>query len=468
MKWISWIAAALTAGGMALASGTVESRASALGSLSGVNLPKLEDNARFTEFVASPRFGSNLRAMGWNTFRLPIEWQDYTSPRNGRAEDDELKIRAGLLNLEMLLARLKGIHAPGTKTFLIIDFHQFKFGPLCGGVGIPRGMIPEQGLKAEDPNCIMLAFDRFWENQNGARDRWIRFSMRFIQALPRIARDHEDWLTLGIEPINEPQFGMKKPFLFPSLAETVWALRDFLVGDGVTPLINRQLIPFYKSFLDSFARLPDADVLASKALLVFEPFLVDYLTVGPSVLGHAIGGINLDGDYSGMKKLARLPGRNIALRWVAGPHHYFGAMDDGFLPFLPKSVGEMLVRYPNLIFSRLQIDQRMERMARRMREAGMEDTFIGEWGTQTGLMDMAGGAGGYLAWIRDSKDAMSKHTAGGIWWSCDFDRSDDQSKYYLLRTRDERGWPIAPFLQRLKCGPKFSLARDVFGTCPRD
>ena len=159
-----------------------------MGELQGINLPHLADLT--PAYMAHPTFASNMSGMGWNTYRLPITWDRF---------NDTEQVAEGILRLRKLVDQLRS----SRRTFLILDFHQYHFGPVCGGDGIPRGAIDETGLQASDLNCMFLAFGRFWQNNNGVQDQWINAALPFIREAVSLQAQNRSWLSFGIEPFNE-------------------------------------------------------------------------------------------------------------------------------------------------------------------------------------------------------------------------------------------------------------------------
>ncbi len=430
----------------------------AMGTINGVNLPHLEPYSRFRHFVEDPSFSHNVGAMGWNTFRLPVEWDDYAA---AGGELNLTAVREGIEGLRALVASLRQARraaGAGDPVLLILDFHQYKFGAVCGGVGMPRGIIDESGLSRDDGNCVFQAFERFWHNP-AAQRKWFAWARAFVEALPDILKEESDWLKVGIEPINEPQFGFAEPVFTNQMVTTIWNLYRFTRSGAIQQQIDGKLIPFYRGFLEAMADVPRFDEVMENGVMVFEPFVLDHLNISVDV-GPVSLEVNTDGHYQGMLALN-------AVHWLAAPHHYVGALDEGFLSLMPQFARDQLSRYPNMFVDGARIRERFRWIQGRMAEAGME-TMIGEWGTQTGLLDARGHAGGHRAWIADSKAAMGAHSRGGLWWQYVQDRTAGERSFYLLRSRDGAGAEIPWREQVLKCSGRFNLARLVFGRCPEE
>lgn len=412
--------------------------------VSGVNLFHLEPGKVFDSYLAHEDFVANLVAMEWNTFRLPIEWDDFVD-ESGTL--DPRKIQQAGAALKALVERLHEVHLRTHQPlFLIIDFHQYKFGRACGGVGIPRGAIPEHGLNASDTNCLFRAFDRFWRNENRVQDRWNEWAMAILGTASDLFQRNADWLSIGIEPMNEPQFGMPNGMFSSNPITAMLSLKRWVESGGPQSQINDRLIPFYQRFLNALGSQPFGPALLQNAYFIAEPFVFDHikLSIGTPPLRMEVV---IDGRYDAILNLSPL------VRWVAAPHHYLGAMDPGVLDVLPASLRDVLGRYPNSFFTREVIRERIEWMSRRMAEAGMQ-SFFGEWGTQTTLLNQDGTSGGHEPWIRDSLDAIDRHSAGHLWWQYQVDTLPAQTGFGLLRQNAEGR-------QILKC----SVARLVFGRC---
>ena len=436
----------------------------------GVNLPQLEPEEDFKTFIHHPQFVQNLTAMGWNTFRLPVDWESY-------AEDNgDLKpelVATGRENLKALVAVLAQIYRQNHKPiFLIIDIHQYKFGSVCGGVGIPSKAIRTTGLDKEDPNCVFRAFDRFWKNDRNVLAKWAGFAREILKETPEIFEENKEWLTLGFEPINEPQFGFGSAvFDETSMYNTFMNLREATSTEVVQRQIDNYLVPFYRRFLNMLHTIPNMDKVLEKSLMVFEPYFLDHIMLEVPVRLHANlpefnVSISTDGSYVGMLDLRKIPGTSKDVYWIAAPHHYIGALDNGFLSYVPSHFRRLLTRYPNNVIDAARIDMRMFWLKNRMAEAGM-DTLIGEWGTETGLLQTNGSSGGYRTWITDSLASIGRYSKGALWWRYYRDASAGQEQMYLLTNKGiERGDTMAPNgPQNLKCGEGYDLVRLVFGHC---
>ncbi len=415
-----------------------------LARMSGVNLFHLEPNDTYEQYLAHSDFVENLVTMEWNTFRLPIEWDDYV---HSNGDLDHSKVDRANRGLRMLVERLREVHLrTGQKLFLIVDFHQYKFGRICGGVGVPSGIIDEKGLTKDDTNCLFKAFDRFWENQNQVQDRWLEWALAHLEAVAQLMAEHSDWLAVGIEPMNEPQFGMPQGMFASNPITAILNLRRWVSAGGPQKQIDERLVPFYQFFIDGVRAQPYGPLLLQEAFFVAEPFVFDHvhLTFGNPPLRMEV---RIDGRYE------RIQGIAPSVRWIAGPHHYLGAMDPGIMDVLPESLKEVLSRYPNVIFTRQLVQDRIEWITRRMTEAGMK-SFFGEWGTQTTLLNQNGSPGGYEPWIKDSLEALDRHTLGHLWWQYQTDPLPSQTGFGILRANSEGR-------QIMKC----RLMTLVFGRC---
>lgn len=449
---------------------------SELRGFSGVNIPALGAGLSI-EYIDHPSFSSNLRRMQFTAIRVPSSWSSFANPDGtldlGRVEEAKQVFRA-------LVAKLKVIHdevQSSKRIFLILDFHQFKFGPVCGGDGIPRGAVDETGLNPSDPNCLFLGWGKFWKNDRGVIDGWLAYARQMVEILPEIAKENENWLTLGLEPINEPFAGVQEPIISGNILSTFQKLGNYMSADQKKQ-IDSNLIPFYRKFVAMLAQVPSIDDFLSRSLLIMDPFLLDFnewvLYSVPQII------LSADGRYKGMTSLMTLPGTPQPIYWIAGPHHYAGSYDEAIRDLFPADIQEGAVkglfppdiqsvidRYPNRIFDRQVTFERMRHMKDRFAEAGM-DYFIGEWGTYTRLKDASGNAGGYREWIRDTQDAMKDNAFGWMWWRYSYDYSKDQTSYDLLRGVDDQGRPLDYKDQRLKCGSGFDIVKLLFGRCTND
>jgi hypothetical protein len=251
------------------------------------------------------------------------------------------------------------------------------------------------------------------------------------------------------------------------MATTLWNLYHFTHSGAIQQQIDGMLIPFYRAFLSAMGSVPGFDDVLANGVIVFEPFVLDHLNISVE-LGPVHLDVNTDGRYNGMLSLGSMPGQASAgVHWLAAPHHYVGAMDEGFLSMMPPFARDQLSHYPNLFVDGPRIRDRMRWIEARMAEAGME-TIYGEWGTQTGLLTPDGRAGGHRSWIADTKAAMNAHSKGGLWWQYIQDTTPGQSSFYLLRAQEDDGTQIPWHVQRLKCDGRRNLARIVFGRCPDD
>lgn len=430
---------------------------------SGVNIPALGAGLSI-EYIEHASFDSNLTQMAFTALRVPSSWSSFARP-DGTLDLDRIEEAKSVFRA--LVAKLKTIHdkTPGAKRlFLILDFHQFKFGPVCGGDGIPRGAIDETGLNGDDPNCLFLGWGKFWKNDRGVIDGWLAYARHLVEMLPAIAKENESWLTLGLEPMNEPFAGVNEPIISGNILSTFQKLSMYMSTEQKKQ-IDSNLIPFYRRFLEMLAQVPSIDEFLSRSLLVMDPFLLDYNEIVLYSVPQII--LSADGRYQGMRDLKTLPGTKNPVYWIAGPHHYAGSYDQAIRDLFPPEIQNIIERYPNRIFDRDVTFERMRHMKDRFAEAGM-DYFIGEWGTYTRLKDASGNAGGYRDWIRDTQDAMNENAFGWLWWRYSYDYSKDQTSYDLLRGIDDQGRPIDYKDQRLKCGPGFDIVKLLFGRCTND
>ncbi len=432
-----------------------------LSRMSGVNLFHLEPTPEFDAYLENQELVANSVALGWNTFRLPIEWDDFVH-EDGSLDDS--KIERSRLALELLISRLKQVsEALRSPIFLILDFHQYKFGRVCGGVGIPNTALSTKGLNERDANCVFKAFHLFWANQSNIQGKWIAWALAHLQGIAPLAQRESGWLRLGIEPINEPQFGKADGLFGSNPFSTVRNLKSWIAGQGPQKQIDGYLIPFYRKFIAALESTPFGRQLVRQSSFVAEPFVFDHIKIQLGV-GPLQFELKLDGRYQGMLQLQRSSSTGQPIRWIAGPHHYLGAMDPGLLDALPLALRRQLSHYPNAFIDRDTVHERIEWVARRMHEAGMR-TFFGEWGTQTTLLDSHGHPGGHADWIRDSQHALDQSSLGALWWQYRTDPSTDQNGFYLLRSYRDDGTRVAPGEQLLKCGPSHFLAQLVFGRC---
>ncbi len=419
--------------------------------VSGVNLFHLEPNDEFDAYLANPDLVSNFVALQWNTFRLPIEWDDYIE----QGILDPRKVARARLGIQALISRLKEVHQQtGKPLFLILDFHQYKFGQVCGGVGVPRGAIPEEGLSASDSNCLFKAYDRFWQNQNRVQDRWNEWALSLLEGVAPLLAQNSAWLSLGIEPMNEPQFGLPNGlFAGGNPVAALLGLKRWAESGAPQRQVDLNLIPFYQRFVGALRAKPFGAALLEGAFFIAEPFVFDHLRLS---LGMAplLFDIRIDGRYTGMGALTSTS------RWIAAPHHYLGALDPGLLDVLPSLLRDILARYPNSIFTSERVAERIHWAADRMSEAGMA-SFFGEWGTQSTLLNSDGTPGGHEVWIRESSATIEAVSLGGLWWQYRTDPSQSQSGFYLLQGIHGDGTRVEPGSQLFKCG----LVRLIFGRC---
>jgi hypothetical protein len=328
-----------------------------------------------------------------------------------------------------------------------LDFHQYKFGPACGGDGVPSLVVDESGLDPEDKNCIFYAFEKFWNNENQVQDRWIQFAIDVLQPVSTWVSDNQSWLTIGIEPINEPFAGSSEPVVVSDTLQSVLKLNQYLQTIQ-PPQVGSRLVPFYEKFLQKLKNIPDFKVVSDRAVFIFDPFLLDLFEV--SLPGFSLIPIKADSDYAVAFQLKTALGSDFHLRWIASPHHYFGAYDLSFRSFFPSQIRPILDQYPNSLFDRPKTLKRFQTIRDKMRTAGM-DYFLGEYGTYTRLE-------GYLDWVRDLRSVIiDTEGFGHIWWRYYPDSSADQTGYYLLRSGFE--------LQELKCEEPMSIVRAVFDRC---
>lgn len=416
-----------------------------LGFIQGVNVPGLGTQTPAEAFLHVD-FASNAAAMPWNTWRATTTWQ-YATDASG--ELDPTLLAEQHAALEAMLETLQASRSDDERVLVIVNFHQFKFGPACGGSGIPAGAIDETGLDDADPNCTFQAFERFWTTP-AAQEGWLDYVMAFTEPLIPIAAEHEDWLTLGLDLMNEPFAGGERPL------DDLGSLDAYLSVEQVSQIESR-LVPFHSDFLAALEELYGAEDFVDRTLLVFEPFALDHFEVP--------GLTPIDGDYSAMREHHELPQSGHPVTWLAAPHHYDGGYNPDVLQFGTTAIEVLLTEYPNLFFSKEQIVGRMELQESRFAEAGME-FILGEWGTYTTLRDANGEPGGYRDWIDDSLGGVGQHTRGHLWWAYVRDTTESEVSFNLLRSRDDVGESLPADRQVLKCTPELDVTELVFGTCP--
>jgi len=424
---------------------------------SGVSLPILgfPGGGVTREFVQHPSFAENLCAMDWNTLRLQVVWSFL---------DSQEKVDEAILILKDLVTVLDGVRgcAGQSRFYLIVDFHQFRFGPDCGGHGIPSGKIAPPTATPSDLNCPFLAFEGFWRNAE-LRAEWNRFAMQVVAELPDIADVNRDWLTIAIEPINEPVAGSEVRLFDGNPVQQAFKVW-YYVASGQSGQIDSRLLPFYREFLQAVADTVPPHRLAtflSQTFFVMDPFLFDHLAFTvPIGRGITIGS---DGNYSNARSLKTLTvrGTSYSANWLAGPHHYVGAYDPANpIPTFGSLGKYLLYSATNPFVNRAQMEKRFQKWDERFRvEAGMH-VFVGEYGTYTRLP-------AYKAWIQDVNEFATRYTLGGLWYQYRQDLfTDDQTSYNLLRRFDDDGVPYPLDVQRLKCGEQFgSMVETIFGRC---
>jgi hypothetical protein len=424
---------------------------------SGVTLPILGyPGGGFTrEFVQHPSFAENLCEMDWNTLRLQVVWSFL---------DSQEKVDEAILTLKDLVALLDRVRgcAGQSRYYLIVDFHQFRFGPDCGGHGIPTGRIPPPTATPSDLNCPFLAFESFWRDA-GLRAEWTRFAMQFVAELPDVADNNRDWLTIGIEPMNEPVAGSQVRLFDGNPVQQAIKVWQY-VASGQPRQIDSRLLPFYREFLQAVADTVPPQRLATflgQTFFVMDPFLFDHLAFTVPIGGGIT--IGSDGSYSNARSLKTLSvgGTSYTANWLAGPHHYVGAYDSANPIPTFGSLGKYLLYSPtNPFVNRAQMERRFQKWDQRFRtEAGMH-VFVGEYGTFTRLP-------AYKAWIQDVNEFAGRYTLGALWFQYRQDLfTDDQASYNLLRRFDDYGTPYALDMQRLKCGEPFgNIVETIFGRC---
>ena len=422
----------------------------------GVTLPILgyPGGGVTREFIQHPTFSDNLRGMGWNTIRLQIVWSFL---------DSEEKVVDATRLLGELVTVLRERVYQGQRIYLILDFHHFRFGPDCGGHGIPAGRIAPPTSIPSDNNCSFLAFEKLWQSEPLRAD-WVRFAMRFVAVLPDIAEANKDWLTLGIEPMNEPIAGSTvRLFDGNSVQQAlkVWAY----VTDVQSSQIERRLIPFYQQFMKGVVSTVPREKLPaflSQTFFVMDPFLFDHISFTIKI-GRGIT-LGSNGNYSrvaALKSLQLEDGTTLRVNWLASPHHYVGAYDTSTPPSNFGALAKyVLYSSTNPFINREQMEARFKMWNERfLNQAGMH-FFIGEYGTFTRLP-------AYKAWIGDTNEFAAKYALGALWYQYRQDLfTDDQASYNLLRRFDDRREAYPPEVQRLKCGVAFGeLVETVFGRC---
>jgi len=445
--------------------------------INGVNMMHLdgEEGGVDATFVQDLGFEMAVTSMGWNTYRLPVAWSTFA---DAKGYPDAAKIAVGVEKFRHLLSALKKAHtttASKEKFFLLIDFHQFKFGGTCGADGVPAILSDHLGLDRNDPNCTWKAFHHFWSSKSGLQEGWIHFATQMLKALLPVYAEHKDWLTLGIEPMNEPQPGTVDDVFttsWPSPVRTALNLESFF-EDSMTKQVDQYLLPFLRQFLYSVDDHTDIGSLAGHVVFVFEPFVWDHLSLkfNVSVLGQSINVITIepDGRYDGLKLVKKLPRSGMPIHWVAAPHHYDGTLDGAVDDALPETLMNILKKYPNQVFNRDTVISRLEHQRKRMMEAGAYDVFIGEYGTPSTLLQPDGSEGGWRTWIKDTHDGFSHYMRGGLWWRYEFDNGEHQTWMALLqgpKYRQEQSQDQFPGAQRLKCDAPNDIARVVYGRCP--
>ncbi len=428
--------------------------------LSGVNLPNIANGWGLSEpFLNHPDFITNLSGMNWNSFRVPIKWDQFAT---AEGLVDPTRLSHALNILDRLIEKLHDVYnAQGGqhRIFLILNFHQFKFGAICNGGGIPLNVIDTAGLTASDPLCIFNAFDRFWKSP-AAQAGYIEFVYQFLEQLPTRARTHASWLTFGFDLFNEPVAGTTSPIT--DIAELAYYLK---VEQNAQ--IGRYLVPFFEQLIDQLSIIPDFSILRETAVFIFEPFLLDHFDV-PLFFsiglrdGSTVKALRSDGDYSPLAALVDpTADRDQQLTWLAAPHHYDGAFDPNTFAFLPSLAKELLSQYPNLFFSKESVIARIQRQSDEFHRLGIE-IILGEWGTYSDLKTPTGDTGGHLLWISDTLAAVRQYTKGALWWDYNHDQTVNQTSYNLLyaTTPDQ---PASA--QTLKCGDRFQILETVFGQC---
>lgn len=379
---------------------------------------------------------------------------------------------------------------------VVLDFHNYKFGPNCGGDGAPEGILKgetgDRALSALDSNCVFKGWWHVWNNTNGVRTKWIDFSTEFISVLHKEFNLFEGnkWLTFAIEPMNEPFAGSTSKVvalnandrslsvleLIRRLDGSLYSLKDYLENEQ--PKRVGDLVNYYREFLASLDRKGALKSVATNSLFWFQPFLMDFhqfffkkwsLVILPTrdVL------ISAKGDYSGMKDLQYHNG--LPVYWIAGPHQYYGSSDSGIFGAVPESLTTFLKldQFPNNFFTLTNTIQRLKDMESHFRSLGME-TVIGEWGTGTLVGNIwkanqniegysfSRDTPGWQAWVLLNNLNFRVNMKGAVWWRYVMDRielSPKQDRYYLLRGVDDQGKVLGYESQLLKC--RKSMANNL-------
>lgn len=371
---------------------------------------------------------------------------------------------------------------------VVLDFHNYKFGPGCGGDGVPEGILKSQtgdkALSVTDSNCTFKGWWHVWNNTNSVRSKWIDFSTEFISILHREFNVFEGnkWLTFAIEPMNEPFAGStaKVVRLDPSdrslpitelirrLDSSLYSLKDYLEVEQ--PKRISDLANYYREFLDSLDKKSVLKPVAANSLFWFQPFLTDYHQFffkkwSLVVLPTKDVSISAKGDYSVMRDLQYYNGTPVY--WIAGPHQYYGSGDTGVFGAMPESLVKFLKmnQFPNGFFNVTNTIQRLRDMESHFRTLGME-TVIGEWGTGTAAINkwkanqeiegysFSKDTPGWQAWVQLNNINIRVNLKGALWWRYVIDRVENsplQDRYYLLRGTDDQGKVLRYESQILKC-----------------
>jgi len=431
----------------------------------GINLNHLDADSHgdagetlSTRFINDPSFLANLNAMGWNFFRLPVVWSRFAGPGNVL---DEVRLQTAIDTVFAdLVEKLRTMHTARPelgRIVLDLDFHQYTFGADCGGEGVPLGILTPEN-NPQDGNCIFREFDRFWKDENGVQEKWVGFLVEVLKRTMLFSEKNLDWLTIAIEPMNEPFPGDATG---PFVSNPLGAVFRYLKLYGTQ---NKQsedyLIPFYQKALSGVEDHFSSE-FSERQLFLFEPYILDFLNL------RLFGGTLLKGaHYSTAKSLLNFPKSGRPATWIAAPHFYGAGKDPDLQNALPKQIVQITATYPNAIYNRKQVLRRASYMATVFRNVGME-TFFGEVGTYDDLLGKHGSKNGYAEYIDDLKEGARLYTRGFAWWRYSVDESAEQDTYYLLYgSKAGTHAPTTDTDQRLKCDTDHDLAKIVFDACP--
>jgi endoglycosylceramidase len=147
------------------------------------------------------RIFETVASWGCNVARVPFTWAAI-EPRRGTYDARQIR-RLGYL--------VDAAWSHGVRCFL--DCHQDLFAEALGGSGAPRWALPQRARgrqRTDSPSWFMhysldsdviLAFDRFWENEDDLQNDFVRMWLHVVAELgdrPGLC---------GVEIINEPGFG---------------------------------------------------------------------------------------------------------------------------------------------------------------------------------------------------------------------------------------------------------------------